>query len=317
MARDPRILLLGEDIESPYGGAFKVTKGLSDEFPGRVRNMPISEATIVGMGNGLALGGLLPVCEIMFGDFLALAADQLINHASKFRFMYNNQVKVPFVVRTPMGGRRGYGPTHSQSIEKHFLGLPDTLVLALHERCDPGAVYDQLFATIDRPTIVIENKLLYTIRLGLPVPAGFVLEHSDERYPTTRLRPLERPDVTVFCYGGMVSHAENAIVKAFDESEVLGEMICPSQVYPLNPWPVIESLEHTRRLLIVEEGPAFCGLGAELIAQIQEHKPGLLARSRRLAAPEHPIPSCGPLELELLPNSDSITKAIEGIVDNA
>ncbi|HVH50129.1 MAG TPA: pyruvate dehydrogenase, partial [Candidatus Bathyarchaeia archaeon] len=187
MERDSRILLLGEDIESPYGGAFKVTKGLSDEFPGRVRNTPISEATIIGMGNGLALGGYLPVCEIMFGDFLALAADQLINHASKFRFMYNNQVKVPFVVRTPMGAGRGYGPTHSQSIEKHFFGLPDTLMLALHQRYDPGAIYDRLFASIDRPTVVIENKLMYAARLGAPVAEGFVLEHSDERYPTTRL----------------------------------------------------------------------------------------------------------------------------------
>ena len=138
MAQDPRILLIGEDIESPYGGAFKITKGLSEEFPSRVRNTPISESTIIGMGNGLALGGFLPVCEIMFGDFLALAADQLINHASKFRFMYNDQVRIPFIVRTPMGGRRGYGPTHSQSIEKHFLGLPDTLLLSLHQRYDPA-----------------------------------------------------------------------------------------------------------------------------------------------------------------------------------
>jgi len=316
MARDSRILLLGEDIESPYGGAFKVTQGLSDDFPGRVRNTPISEAMIVGLGNGLALGGFLPVCEIMFGDFLALAADQLLNHASKFRFMYNDQVQVPFVVRTPMGGRRGYGPTHSQSIEKHFLGLPDTLMLALHERCDPGAIYDELFVSIDRPTIVVENKLLYTTRLGLPVPAGFVLEQSDERYPTTRLRPVEQANVTVFCYGGMVPHAEKAIAKAFDEHEVLAEMICPSQLYPLNPWPVIESLEHTRRLLVVEEGIGFSGLGAELVAQILERRPHLLARCKRLSSPEHPIPSCGPLELELLPNADAIAKAIAEVGRN-
>jgi len=317
MARDPLMLLLGEDIESPYGGAFKVTKGLSEEFPGRVRNTPISEATIVGMGNGLALGGFLPVCEIMFGDFLSLAADQLINHASKFRFMYNNQVRVPLVVRTPMGGRRGYGPTHSQSIERHFFGLPDTLMLALHERYDPGAVYDRLFRDIDRPTIVIENKLLYTARLGLPVAEGFVLEHSDERYPTTRLRPRERADVTVFCYGGMVPHVEKALLGAFDDREILAEMICPIQLYPLNPWPVIESLEQTHRLLVVEEGHAFAALGAELIAEIHELRPGLLSRSKRLASPEHPIPSCGPLELRLLPNAESVEMAIGDLVRDA
>ncbi|HUB27471.1 MAG TPA: thiamine pyrophosphate-dependent enzyme, partial [Tepidisphaeraceae bacterium] len=142
-----RILLIGEDIEGPYGGAFKVTKQLSQEFPGRVRNTPICEATIVGLGNGLALGGWIPVCEIMFGDFLTLAFDQILNHAAKFRYMYNDQVRIPLVIRTPMGGRRGYGATHSQSSEKHFLGIPDTLMLALHGRYDPAAVYDRLLTT--------------------------------------------------------------------------------------------------------------------------------------------------------------------------
>ncbi|HUN63740.1 MAG TPA: thiamine pyrophosphate-dependent enzyme [Candidatus Sulfotelmatobacter sp.] len=316
MARDPRIFLFGEDIESPYGGAFKVTHGLSDDFPERVRNTPISEATIVGMANGLALGNLLPVCEIMFGDFLALAADQLINHASKFRFMYNEQVRVPLVVRTPMGGRRGYGPTHSQSLEKHFLGLPDTLVLALHERFDPGKVYDRLFASIDGPTILIENKLLYATRLGTPAPEGFSLENSDERYPTTRMRPRYQPDVTVVCYGGMVPHAEAAMIAAFEEEEILAEMICPIQLYPFNAWPVLESVQQTRKLLVVEEGHSFAAFGAELIAQIQERNPGLLTRCKRLASPNHPIPSCGPLELSVLPGAASIKKAIKDLVRN-
>ena len=160
MQRDERIILIGEDIEGPYGGAFKVTKNLSLEFPGRVRNTPIGEAAIVGMGNGLALNGYLPVCEIMFGDFLTLAADQLLNHSSKFRYMYNGQVKVPLIVRTPMGGKRGYGPTHSQSIEKHFMGLPGTTMLALHHRYDPGLIYYELFASIERHTIHIENNLM-------------------------------------------------------------------------------------------------------------------------------------------------------------
>lgn len=316
MTRDSRILLLGEDIESPYGGAFKVTQGLSDDFPGRVRNTPISEAAIVGIANGLALGGLLPVCEIMFGDFLALAADQIINHAAKFRFMYNEQVRVPLVIRTPMGGRRGYGPTHSQSIEKHFLGLPDTLVLALHERFDPGKVYDRLFASIDGPTIVVENKLLYATRLGAAVPEGFVLENTDERYPTTRMRPCYKPDVTVVCYGGMLPYVEEAMIAAFEEEEILAEMVCPLQLYPLNAWPVLESLQQTNKLLVVEEGHSFAAFGAELVAQIQERRPGLLARCKRLGSPEHPIPSCGPLELSLLPGPESIKKAIKDLVRN-
>ena len=310
MQRDSRIVLLGEDIESPYGGAFKATKGLSDEFPGRVRNTPISEASIVGIGNGLALNGFLPVCEVMFGDFLTLAADQLVNHSSKFRYMYNDQVRVPLVVRTPMGGRRGYGPTHSQSLEKHFLGLPDTTVLALHQRYDPGAIYDKLFTCIDRPFIVIENKLMYAAHLDAPVNPGFTLEHSDEEFPTTRLRPAEPPAVTLFCYGGMLPYAEEAIGAAFGEFEIVTELICPTQLYPLSSLPLIESLGNSHRLLVVEEGLKFAALGAELVAQLHERAPGLLHYSKRLGPPEHPIPSCAVLENKLLPNVQSIVAAI-------
>jgi 2-oxoisovalerate dehydrogenase E1 component len=311
LRRDPRIILLGEDIESPYGGAFKVTKGLSAEFPGRVRNTPISEAAIVGLGNGLALGNFIPVCEIMFGDFLGLAADQLINHASKFQYMYNDQVRVPLIVRTPMGGHRGYGPTHSQSLEKHFLGLPQTQVLALNSRIDPGSIYDRLFASIDRATLVIENKLLYASRLGAPVPEGFFLEQTDDIFPAYRFRPAQPPEITVFCYGGTIPYVEQAVVRAFDELELLAEIICPSQLYPLDPWPVIESLQRTRRLLVVEEGLGFAALGSELLAQIAELAPGLLRAAQRLSSPEQPIPSSGPLEKQLLPNPSSIFAALE------
>ena len=317
MQRDSRIILMGEDIESPYGGAFKVTEGLSDEFPGRVRNTPISEAAIVGMGNGLAIGGFLPVCEMMFGDFLTLAADQLINHASKFQYMYNNQVRVPLVVRTPIGARRGYGPTHSQSLEKHFLGLPQTRVLALNSRINPGAVYDELLSTVDRPALVIENKTLYGSRLGAAVPSGFVLEESDEQFPHCRLSPAVPAQVTVFCYGGMLPFVEAAVARAFDELELAAEIICPTQLYPLNPWPVVESLRQTHNLLVVEEGQPFAALGSELIAQVMELAPGLLRRSKRLASPQHPVPSCGPLENDLLPNADSILKSLEGFCSNA
>jgi 2-oxoisovalerate dehydrogenase E1 component len=310
LRRDERILLLGEDIEGPYGGAFKVTKQLSQEFPGRVRNMPISEAALVGMGNGLALAGYIPVCEIMFGDFLTLAFDQLANHASKFRYMYNNQVRVPIVVRTPMGGKRGYGPTHSQSLEKHFLGLPDTTVLALHARFDPGAVYDRLFATIDRPTIVIENKLLYGARISDKVAEGFVLEHTDEVFPTTRLRPQAVPDATVLCYGGMLSEVEQAVTLLFDEHEIVCEVLCPLRLYPFDARALFQSLAVTGRLLIVEEGQGFAGFGAEAAAMVAERAPHVLNRLRRLAAPSHPIPSCGPLEKALLPGAAHIVQSV-------
>jgi 2-oxoisovalerate dehydrogenase E1 component len=319
LARDEQVILLGEDIEGPYGGAFKVTKDLSREFPGRVHNTPISEASIVGLGNGLALEGFVPVCEIMFGDFLTLAADQLINHASKFRYMYDDQVEPRLIVRTPMGGKRGYGPTHSQSLEKHFLGLPGTQVLALHARFDPGELYDRLFATIDRPTIVIENKLLYGQRVCDAMPDGFALEHTDGPFPTTRLRPLGQaaPDVTILCYGGMLHDVEKAIEPLFDEHELACEVICPSRLYPLDLRPIVASLYGSGRLLVVEEGVGFCAFGAEVIAQVVEQAPGLPLRVKRLAAPEHPIPSCGPLELQLLPGPAQVVAAVKELCAHA
>ena len=116
MSEDERICVIGEDILDPYGGAFKVTKGLSTAFPGRVIGTPVSEAGITGLSIGMAIRGLRPILEIMFGDFITLCADQIINSAAKFSWMYNGQVSVPLVIRTPMGGRKGYGPTHSQTI---------------------------------------------------------------------------------------------------------------------------------------------------------------------------------------------------------
>ena len=160
-ARDDRALLLGEDVLDPYGGAFGVTKGLSDRFPGRVMTTPIAEGGIVGAGVGLALRGRRPIVEIMFGDFVTLAVDQLVNHAAKFRAMYGGQVSVPLVVRTPMGGRRGYGPTHSQSLEKLLLGVPGLRVLAPSVFHDPGAILRDAVLNGDTPTVLIEHKLLY------------------------------------------------------------------------------------------------------------------------------------------------------------
>jgi 2-oxoisovalerate dehydrogenase E1 component len=311
-----RLVLLGEDIEGPYGGAFKVTRTLNADFPGRVRNTPISEAALVGLGNGLALQGWLPVCEIMFGDFLTLAFDQWLNHAAKFRYMYNDQVRVPLIVRTPMGGKRGYGPTHSQSLEKHFLGVPNTRVLALHARYDPGLVYDTLCSTIDRPTLVIENKLLYGVRVSDQVPAGFVLEHSSDLFPTTRLRPLGVPDVTILCYGGLLHDVERAVERLFEEEEVICDIICPLQLYPFHPWPLVQAVQQSGRLLVVEEGVSFAAFGAEAVTQVLETLPGAVRQVRRLAAPAHPIPSCGPLEKELLPGEQQVIQAVVELVQH-
>jgi len=154
-ATDECVYLIGEDVLDPYGGAFKVTQGLSTQYPGRVLSSPISEAGITGLAAGMALRGLRPVVEIMFGDFITLIADQVINHLAKFRWMYNEQVRVPIVIRTPMGGRRGYGPTHSQSLEKIFLGVPGLYVLSPTALGDPGALLYDAILRNDDPVIFI------------------------------------------------------------------------------------------------------------------------------------------------------------------
>ncbi len=310
LATDNRSFLLGEDIEGSYGGAFKVTRDLSIQFPGRVRNTPISEAEIVGLANGLALSGMHPVCEIMFGDFLTLAADQIINHASKFRWMYNDQVTVPLVIRTPMGGKRGYGATHSQCLEKHFLGLPGTRVLALHHRYDPQALYGRLFATVDRPTLVIENKTLYGDYVTHHTVPGFWCEHTEEDFPTTRIRSHARPDITIACYGACLVDAEKVMDRLFEEHEVVAEIICPTQIYPLRIEPILESARVSGRLLVVEEGQLFCGFGAEVLAAVHESCTGTPLLTRRLGAAPHPLPSCRSAEMESLPSVDSIIKVV-------
>ena len=314
MDADPRIFCLGEDLEGPYGGAFKVTKDLSQLFPGRVRNTPISEAAIVGVACGLAIAGHRPIAEIMFGDFLTLAADQIINHAAKFHYMYNEKVSVPIIIRAPMGGKRGYGPTHSQSLEKHFLGVPGTRVLAVHHRYDPALVFDRLFATIDQPTLVIENKVLYGERVSDRAPEGFVWEHTGGDFPVSRLRPGAAPDLTIVCYGGTLIDVERAVDRLFEEREIIAEVLCPIEIYPLWLSPLLSSVLTTRRLLIVEEGQSFCGFGAEVVAAVNEHAPGVLVKVKRLGAAPSAIPASKPAESAMLPSVESIVNAAMEVV---
>ena len=158
--QDPDVYLLGEDLLDPYGGAFKISQGLSTRWPDRVLTTPVSEASIFGVSAGLALRGYRPILEIMFGDFIALGLDQIVNGISKFRAMFDDQVTVPLVVRTPMGGRRGYGPTHSQSLEKLLIGVPGITVVAPSECHDLGALLAEAVRD-DEPVFFIENKLMY------------------------------------------------------------------------------------------------------------------------------------------------------------
>ncbi len=308
MSRDARIILLGEDIRDPCGGAFKVTAGLSENFGDRVRNTPISEAAMVGIASGLALAGWRPAVEIMFGDFLMLAADQIINHAAKFSWMYNDQVEVPIVIRTPMGGYRGYGPTHSQCLEKHLLGLPGTRVLAVHKRWCPAQMYRTLLAGCDRPTLVIENKLLYGQRTDSCPPPGCELTAADAPFPTIRIAPAGERQLTIVTYGGLVSAVESAIANLADE-DLACDLLIPTQLYPLDIAPIAESVAQTRRLLVVEEGQGFAGFGSELIARLASDGGIGSFHAGRICAAACPIPAAKPAERTALPGIETVTRA--------
>lgn len=309
MEVNPRIMMIGEDIEGPYGGAFKVTRDLSTVFPGRARNTPISEAAIVGLGTGAALSGYVPIVEIMFGDFLTLTFDQVLQQACKLSVMFGDDVDVPLTIRTPMGGKRGYGPTHSQSLEKFFLGIPNLTVLALNARLSPAVVYEQLLRSIRNPTLVIENKVLYTRFLHTEPVAGFVVTFSDEPFPTVRITPAgETPDVTVACYGGTLEDVEEGILAAFDEHEVLCEVVCPTQINPVNIAPIAESVRHTGRLVTVEEGSRVAAWSSEVLARLAEI--GAAPRAVERVGHDSIIPCDLDRERELLPSAASIAAAI-------
>ncbi len=316
---DPRVCILGEDILDPYGGAFKVTRGLSTDFPERVFTTPISEAAMVGAATGMALRGMRPVVEIMFGDFLTLAADQLVNHAAKFRWMYNDHVRVPLVVRTPMGGRRGYGPTHSQSLEKMFLGVPGLRVLAPNTIGDPGALLEAAIAD-DDPVLFVEHKLLYTrplLETGVGDLADFSMESIGSPFTDHVLRFTfpHTPHLTIATYGYNFELARQAALELLMEREIFCEIVLFSQLSPFGLSPLLASLQRTRRLLTVEEGGLTLGWGAEIVARVAEANLEPLPRIRRVAALDLPIANSRPLEDAILPSKDSIVRAAMELVE--
>ncbi len=316
---NPNVYLLGEDVLDPYGGAFKVTRGLSTRFPERVIPTPISEAGFVGVAAGMALRGLRPVVEIMFGDFISLIADQLINHIAKFRWMYNEQVSVPLVIRTPMGGRRGYGPTHSQTLEKLYLGIPGLRVLAPAAHSlpdgtgDPGDLLYHAILESEEPVLFIENKLQYLLPvLSQQDLAGFGI--NDDRAAssvglptfTLSIRGAPSPTLTIAAYGYMVELARQAVERLAYEHEVFAELVVPTQLSPFVIDPIIHSVSCTGALLAVEEGTYTLGWGAEVVARTAEACGTRHIKYKRLAAQETPIPASGPLEAIALPGVDHI-----------
>ena len=313
LASNPDVLLLGEDLHDPYGGAFKVTAGLSTRFPGRVISSPISEAGVVGAGIGLALAGFRPVVEIMFADFVTLAMDQIYNHAVKFPGMFCD-AQVPLVVRTPSGGRRGYGPTHSQSMENLMAAVPGLTVVFPSRHHDPGLLLRRAVLDWDSPTFFFEHKLLY----GRPLDGtGYRELPADPSDPGSGLFPTlvhgsENPDISLVAYGDSVSLAE-AVMARLSAEEVECEIVVPSLLAPLARRTLIRHLSTRRRIVVIEEAPAECGFSAELAAVLLQAD--YRGRYRRVAAYPGPIPAARSLEVAAFPSEQNIfDSAVEMIL---
>lgn len=308
---DDRVVFLGEDILSPYGGAFKVAKDLSFIKPEKVFSTPISESAIVGISNGLALNGFKPFAEIMFGDFITLAFDQIVNHASKFHHIYNKKANCPVVIRTPMGGHRGYGPTHSQTLDKFLVGIDNLKTVALNTFFDPAILYQSIYAE-QHPVIVIENKTDYGKKILNHPLKNFLYERSEDAFPVVRIRPvISEPTITIVCYGGMADLTATILESIFLETDHKPEMIVPSLISQLPIDIISESVARTRRLVIIEEGSAYAGIGSELIAAITETASDINFKVKRIAAYPVPIPSVKILEQIILPDKNRIIREIK------
>jgi pyruvate/2-oxoglutarate/acetoin dehydrogenase E1 component len=312
--RDPRIVLLGEDIADPYGGAFKATMGLSTKFTGRVINTPISEASITGLASGMALRGLHPVLEIMFADFLTLCADQIVNHASKFCSMYDGIDTLPMVVRAATGGYRGYGPTHSQSAEKIFFGFPNLTITAPSQFHDSGLLLEKAIESRDL-ILFMEHKLLYAQKVLITNREshykGFDLSRKNsgiaETIVLTPCEEGETPMITIVTYGGISFDVFSAARAVFLEEEITCEIVIPATIKPLQIIEILESARRTGRVLIVEEAHLSWGWGSEVVAQIvQSCFESLRCPVVRLAAKDQIIPCARSLENVVLPQQQEI-----------
>ena len=304
MRRDDDVFVMGEDV-AVFQGAFKVTEGLLDEFgEKRVRDTPISENTIVGMGVGSAMAGLRPVVEIMTVNFSLLAMDQIVNHAAAIPYMFNGQVRVPMVVRMPGGGGHQLGPTHSHSLEATYLQIPGLLVACPSTPADGKALLKAAVRN-DNPVIFIEHETLYGVR-------GEVSENGDDEllgFGDAAIR-REGSDVTIIGVLRMAHTAEQAAKALESEHGVDAEVIDPRTLRPLDLPTILDSVRKTNRAVIVEEGWPHGGVGANLAALIQEQAfDHLDAPVQRVTGADVPMPYSKRLEQAAIPHSEHVVSA--------
>ncbi len=303
LARDESVVLMGEDI-GVFGGAFKVTDGLLAEFgERRVRDTPISENTIVGIGVGAAMTGLRPVVELMTINFALLAFDQIVNHAAHIHYMFGGQARVPLVVRMPQGAGHQLGPTHSHCLESMFLHVPGLLVAVPATAADAKGLLKSAIRE-ENPVIFIEHESLYGVR-------GEVPEGEDHLVPFGLARVArEGSDVTIVGVSRMAVTAERAAETLAEKHGVQAEVIDPRTLRPLDLETILVSVRKTNHCVIVEEGWPHGGVGANLAALVSEQAfDDLDAPVQRVTGADVPMPYSKPLEDIAYPHEPQIVQA--------
>ncbi len=311
MRADESVFVMGEDV-AVFNGAFKVTEGLLDEFgEKRVRDTPISENTIVGMGVGAAMGGLRPIVEIMTVNFSLLALDMIINHAAAIPYMFNGQARVPMVIRMPGGGGHQLGPTHSHSLEAMYLQIPGLLVACPSTPADGKALLKTAIRD-DNPVVFIEHESLYGVR-------GEVPEGETEVLPFGKAAiRREGSDVTVVALLKMAQVAERAAKTLSSENGIEAEVIDPRTLRPLDLDTILESVRKTNRAVIVEEGWPHGGVGANLATLITEQAfDHLDAPVQRVTGADVPMPYSKRLEQAAIPHEEHVIHAALATMEGA
>jgi pyruvate dehydrogenase E1 component beta subunit len=303
MRADESVFVMGEDV-AVFQGAFKVTEGLLDEFgERRVRDTPISENTIVGIGVGAAMNGLRPIVELMTVNFSLLALDQIVNHAAAIPYMFNGQARVPMVIRMPGGGGHQLGPTHSHSFEALFLQVPGLLVACPSTPADGKALLKAAIRD-PNPVVFIEHESLYGTRGEVPDGDGEPL-----RFGEAAVR-REGGDVTIVGVLKMAQVAERGAEQLASQHGVEVEVIDPRTLRPLDLDTILASVRKTNRAVIVEEGWPHGGVGANLATLITEQAFDYLdAPVQRVTGADVHMPYSKRLEQAAIPHEEHVVSA--------
>ena len=304
MQRDPGVFILGEDVGA-MGGVFGVTAGLLEQFgPERVMDTPISEAGVIGAALGAAMMGLRPVAEIMFGDFLGCAGDQIINQVAKARYMSGGKARVPLTIRVTTGAPGAAAAQHSQSPEAWFMNVPGLKIAC---PATPADAKGMLKAAIrgEDPVLFFEHKMLYAAKGAVP-DGDHVVELGQARVAR------DGADVTIIAVGGMLPHALAAAeTLAAQEHPISCEVIDPRSLVPLDLPTLVDSAKKTGRVVIAHEAHKRAGPGAEIAALLAEHAVDYLdSPILRVAAKNVPLPYAPALEQFVLPGAQDIVDAV-------